>query len=999
MKTSSLILFLLVAGSVLLPAAQSPSNPARGGKPDQKDVPLPTPYRVIERGVNHKVWQRETYEKLSNGKIVPSIHKYTELATGMHYKDAKGQWVESKELIESFPQGAIARQGPYQVIFASNLNSAGAIDQLTPDGKRLRSNILGLAYYDSATKQSVFIAQIQDSTGEFVSANQVLYPNAFNGVKADVRYTYKKASFEQDVILREQPPAPESFGLNPDTTAIEVVTEFINPPEVKLQNRQANPNEQFDQDISWGAMGLGNGKAFDLGDSQIPNKQLPVKHQYLMIDGRQILLEIAPLKKLESNIKKLPMQSNAQTRYPMLASSKLNLPKALLANAEAAPIKLTNTMPSNKGYVLDYIELYTDDTDFTFLGARTYYISSWVNLGGVTTFEGGTVIKYDSSGSWLSLNIVGSLNCKTGPYQPAVFTSKDDDSVGDVISNSSGSPVMADFSSLIFYLSLNSATTLKYMRFCYASCAVTSYSYAGIGDTTEIWNSQFVNCSTAFWYCNPNLHNVLFTGCSSVIYVVAQSLTLNAEQVTADGDIVFSTGDYDCACHFTNSVVGNEAIAGDGEWFSVVSPIFQPTGAGGFYLTNNSPLHNIGTTNICPQLLAELANKTTYPPIVYTTTSTQADTNFAPQAQRDSIGNPDLGYHYDPLDYIFNGFQVVSNMTFSAGAAVGWHEDGDWPGYGLSLPNDISISFNGTASAPCHFARFNTVQEGNGSWTSQGWFGLAANGSWADPTNSPAINASFTVFTQMGSVQNPFRDFSSPLLFRGNSCEFYGAGNGGYDIAMYYTNCFFYLCFIAVQSGSPGFAALTLENCTVIGDFVMAGHWEGDEPYWPSMVHNCAFETVDFYIDDPFGVNTNYADYNFNAYLSGAPHLYPEGTDYLETTNFNWQTSWFGNYYLPTNSSLINAGSTMANYIGLYHFTTQTNQVKEANSVVDIGYHYVTTDAFGNVLDTDADGIPDYQEDSNGNGTFNVGDLSDWVISPYNGISSSNKLQVFTPLK
>jgi hypothetical protein len=88
-----------------------------------------------------------------------------------------------------------------------------------------------------------------------------------------------------------------------------------------------------------------------------------------------------------------------------------------------------------------------------------------------------------------------------------------------------------------------------------------------------------------------------------------------------------------------------------------------------------------------------------------------------------------------------------------------------------------------------------------------------------------------------------------------------------------------------------------------------------------------------------------------------------------------------------------------ADQIGLYHFTTQTNQVKEANSIVDIGYHYVAVDAYGNPIDTDGDGIPDYLEDTNGNGVFDSGDLGDWLVSPYNGLARTNGLQVFTPLK
>ena len=49
----------------------------------------------------------------------------------------------------------------------------------------------------------------------------------------------------------------------------------------------------------------------------------------------------------------------------------------------------------------------------------------------------------------------------------------------------------------------------------------------------------------------------------------------------------------------------------------------------------------------------------------------------------------------------------------------------------------------------------------------------------------------------------------------------------------------------------------------------------------------------------------------------------------------------------------------------------------EGTSTVDIGYHYVATDAYGNPLDTDGDGIPDYIEDANGNGTVDSGE-TDW---------------------
>ena len=174
--------------------------------PGQSSPPPPTPYQVIERGGNHRVWQRTTYEVRTDGTVVPHLHKITELASGLEYQQ-NGRWVDSVEQIETTPQGAIARQGQHKIIFANNLNSAGAIDQETPDAKRLRSNILGLAYFDHRSGQTVLIAQVQDSQGELIAANQVLYPNAFTGVTADVRYTYKKGvSSKTSSCSQNRPP-------------------------------------------------------------------------------------------------------------------------------------------------------------------------------------------------------------------------------------------------------------------------------------------------------------------------------------------------------------------------------------------------------------------------------------------------------------------------------------------------------------------------------------------------------------------------------------------------------------------------------------------------------------------------------------------------------------------------------------------------------------------------------------------------------------------------
>ncbi len=101
----------------------------------------------------------------------------------------------------------------------------------TPEHKELQSHVVGLGYYDASSGKSVLIAQTKDSQGQLLNNNQVIYTNAFTGLKADVVYTYARASFEQDIVLRTQPPSPQQFGFNAATTKLEVFTEFVNPPQ------------------------------------------------------------------------------------------------------------------------------------------------------------------------------------------------------------------------------------------------------------------------------------------------------------------------------------------------------------------------------------------------------------------------------------------------------------------------------------------------------------------------------------------------------------------------------------------------------------------------------------------------------------------------------------------------------------------------------------------------------------------------------------------------
>jgi hypothetical protein len=985
MKTSWLTIALLVL-TVIRTQGQdtqsgTPAIASQGMVPDQD-----TPYAVVDRGANHRVWQRTIYETRPDGRQIPYIHKYTELASGLNHL-VNGGWVESREEIDILPDGtAAATQGQHQAYFPGNIYR-GEIRLVTSDGKQLRSRPVGLSYFDG--NKSVLIAELKDSTGWLVGSNQVIYPDALTDFKADLRYTYTKAGFEQDIILREQPPSPASFGLNPDTTRLQVLTEFFNPPQpgVTATAVPTDAGNLEDDNLDFGTMQVGRGRAFLLGTS---SPAVGVNKQWLQLEGRQFLVEEVPVASITDELDTLPKattQAGSKTTSHTVAKT-LILPPQRLAGTGTKTLWVAKSSLPSHGLVLDYVTLNSSRTNYTFQGDTTYYISGAVNLYGTNNnLEGGTVLKYATNNS-AAVNMGSGvvLKCQTAPYRPAILTSKDDNSVGETIAGSTGNPIGNGYNSS-YGLVWSDNASVHDLR--------ASYLYYGVclmgGGLVR--NAQFIQCYSAVDYFNYgnqlSMENVLVQGGVQAMWPITGGGGLpvfcvnctfhNVGQLISNFPFPVLTNCLVAGIWNTNGTVWNMSAVNNSVITNDDTGIFQTVGAGAHYLATNSPYRNAGTTNIDPTLLADLQQKTTYPPVIYSNTTISTPMTFSPQAQRDN-DMPDLGYHYDPLDYIFGSVVTSTNLTFTAGTAVGWF---DHSGYGISLPNSINVNFNGTVTAPCIFTHYTTVQEGNAvNWAAQSGFafGMAAIGAIDDPNYAPLIMAQFTHFSQLAIGHIYFRDYTIQLHFQGNDCEFYNGGEGGYGMWLCLTNCLFDREYLGLQAQCC--AQMAMQNCTLHGGNMLITHW-GD---WPVTIINSAFDGTIFNMD----ARDAYCDYN--AFLTNANlTAVMGGHEVTNLVSYNWQSSWLGNYYLPTNSLLIDMGNTNANLLGLYHFTTQTNQVKETNSIVDIGYHYVAVDAYGNPIDTDGDGVPDYLEDANGNGSYDAGDLGDWqtggsVNGPSNGV-------------
>ncbi len=898
---------------------------------------------IVEKGFNHRVleWVR------TPGGGEPIIKGgYTELETGMYFVGANGDWQASEAVIEITPNGAAALKGNHQVHFLSNLNAPGAVDLLMRDGQRLTSRILGLGYFDSATGQSVLIAELKDSAGVLHPPNQLIYSDAFTDLKADVRYTYTKAGFEQDVIFREQFPTPTDYGLNPLTTRLQLFTEFIDPPAPRIEKQQQG-ERQIDVVIDFGVMQMGVGKAFSLGQEE---RQISVEKSWSQLNGRQFLIEEIDFERARGYLEKLPLPGQAMTKPKVngvrhLVSNERLLPRRNLGSATpSGSIQVAHASLPQPGFVLDY-SLMASATNFTFQGDTTYYVSGLVNLSSNTVIEGGAVVKFTNYNGYVnrSINISGTIDCQTGPYRPAVFTSKDDDTVGKAIPGSSGTPSGYYGDGVVVN---SSGNTLHHLRCAYLQTAITGVPITG---DLKLAHLQFVFCkypirfspfTCGLFGCQNTLtlDNALLYSCETAF--TGENGAWNGQHVTVhDCNTLTDDPGNNASLNLTNSLLATVTNWGNmpSNLVSVAqytsdSGIFQTVGAGSHYLANGSTNRNAGTTNITSSLSSDLKEKTTYPPLESSSATIVSDTCWTPHVLRD-VDLPDRGFHYDPLDFGAGNVSIESSttntvtLTIAPGTAVG-----AFGTKGIILKKGGVLECCGSPVKLNHVVHYNTVQEQSTSTWSSSTVGVSV---FSDvpleaETNhfTATVCSSFTTWSVLG--QDRHFEFNDGLqFFRMSDCQVFGGG-----IISQFNNSVVEISNTLFENVRGRFTNETSQVRFRNNLFF------GGEQSWNLPGTNASISFRDNFYQRISVSGTN-VDYLSNAFVNVAGP-YPFDTNQnIFLTNLVFQTGPLGSYYQPTNSPLLNRGSRSANDAELCRRTTITNQVQEGSSQVDIGLHYV----------------------------------------------------------
>lgn len=931
-------------------------------------------------------------------------NRFVQVEAGLNYEGENGEWIPTVEEIGLAPGGATAWKGPHKVSFAANLNVQGAVQIQLPDGKELVSHIHGLALTDIKSGHSVLIAPTKNSEAWIYPPNEIVYHDAFEGLRADVRYRYTKLGIEQDIILRERPEVDlESVfpGRSLGDLQFEVWTEFTGSPAPDRQQGGKIIEEGVDKrngthksltlegedTLGFGSMEMAQGKTYPVADAD-ETLSLVTKH-WIAVEGRSFLVEAVPVVRVDEALDQLPSKSGGAMRGKSLPrneailavkrKSKANI--ATQADIRRASREQEVAFVNTPGVVVDY-QLVNSVANFTFRGDTTYYVTNAVTLTGTNTiFEGGTVIKFGNTAT-AGLIVESPISWGGSMYQPVNLVAVDDHSVGETIGSGSVGTNRYANPALDFRSSAGSVQ-IAHLRISNAKRALLLstnanhvISHAQIRDSTE---GVFVAGA------DFKIRNMLFA--NVLTNLAGTSSTGRLEHVTTCNTATFSTANFGgTSLYLTNCLLVAVTTTNPFTWtgssrITGTSGVFQAVGGGAHYLSPASSLRNAGVSGIHSGLRDQLKVMTTYPPTTLIGIVTVPTTLF-PRAVRDS-DSLDIGYHYPPLDYLVSTLEVTNTVvTLADGVAMGFS--------GLSaiwLQGKSTLVSRGRADRLNYIVRSTVAQEAGVAGAQSPASNDVAIHTYnptGSITNCPDVSLRFT--SVIGNTPGLLHLYHGSG-FRVRKAEFWHSQVVGGAIHV---------------DSSDASVALVLGNnlwdgtdLWIQGEMFLTMHNQltrnASVDLWASNPANSWVVSDSVFENSPVSLFGEDVDNFNNAYIATASRLTPTTGTNLVLTGFTYTNSTLGRFY-QGQTNLVDRGSRTAGSAGLYHFTAQLSQSKETNSVVDVGFHYLATDADGKALDADGDGVPDYLEDYNGSGETDASE-SEWSVTTI----GSARLKLLTP--
>lgn len=186
----------------------------------------------------------------------------------------------------------------------------------------------------------------------------------------------------------------------------------------------------------------------------------------------------------------------------------------------------------------------------TFTSGTTYYIigTVYINSGQTLTVENGCIVKFSSTGE---LYITGKLIANGTLADSVIFTSMNDNTVGEIITGSTGSPAAGDWKGIYFYGSGTYFGIGNFYYSCvkYAGSLSTSYDAAihfntsdeGVFSNSSIEHSE--NDGINFYSCAPTITGSLFKN-NLRHGIFSQSGYLEANYAVINNNVFTNNGQY-----------------------------------------------------------------------------------------------------------------------------------------------------------------------------------------------------------------------------------------------------------------------------------------------------------------------------------------------------------------------------------------------------------------------------------------------------------------------
>ena len=438
------------------------------------------------------------------GQVSQQVLGYTELGDGMNYW-TNGQWAQSQDLIEMTSAGAAAVHGQMTASFSGDITGPGAITLTTASGLVFQSHPVGLYYADPVSSLVAQVGSIQPSAGLFYAPNVIVFTNVLSGLSADLMLVWTKEGFEQNLVIKQAPPAPEAFGLSNATCRLQFWSAMDACPQPIEQRPAMLGSGLVDSILIFPDCWFPVGSAFSFGGAPLPppgqaaairlfgpsqTNALATAKSLVSIAGQQVLIEEVNYTDVLPAFTGLAHAalSPRNPRAVELAARGQLLPAPASRKPRARPIQAASAPYKASGFVLDYMQLSGTTNSYTFNTGTTYCISNSFTVGPNTaTFQESTCLKYASNAY---LVVYGPLvfpcaNCACAmPNQATfpVFTSVDDNAYGAQINGSTANPNYAASEAIALYW-IPQASAVEESLIRWAQCGIEYEANPGVDCT------------------------------------------------------------------------------------------------------------------------------------------------------------------------------------------------------------------------------------------------------------------------------------------------------------------------------------------------------------------------------------------------------------------------------------------------------------------------------------------------------------------------------------